>query len=444
MSQALFSQARTGRRAKSSNFESVEILKWEVGKSNRIVVPLYKNEEGEQSVVIFGDTIHKVEFGLVQLPKRGSGTYSTHTIRCTHPYSQQNREVGRKIAEKQEMCVFCELENLQNKRRIGILSEKYGTEEANYEDWAENFKALDKQDKVDFFSKHKLDVEKSYFTKKDENDEEYNVHTTEMYMLVYDIEVEEIYVERTVKATGKKVKIKKYQPVIKDGKVQYKPAFLKVSGKRLNALKDALDNALTNETISYENLHTYVEYEGTEFEEEVNIGFIDFELKYPMATGDTARMDSARDMQTLATVDSESILLLNKGLLEEMQESIQKDRDNAKNAYENVYKNLQLYTREQQLALLKPEKRGEFEQLREEYRTEDDVKFENSVYENMLKDYGEEEETQDSTTEDIDETKESKPKEETKPALEEKPEPEEELETEEDVELAEVDLFEDD
>lgn len=384
MSRALFSQARTGRRATTSNFTNVDVLEWEVGKSNRVVIPLYTDSEGREGPVLFGQTIHKLDMGVMQLPKKNGGTYSTYVFRCSHPYSQLNFDDAQKIAESEEMCVLCEYERLQNTRRMALMEKEYGTKEKNYEDWGENFKALKNAEKKAFFQEHPISVEKSYYTQEVEDGDDYNVSTTEMYMLVYDIEVEETSRKMRLKS-GKTRTIKENQPVKDaDGKVKYKPALLKVSQQRLNNFKDAIENELASETISYDNLHTIIENEGTEFEEEVNLGWIDFELKYPAKEGSTARMDSARDMSIHATVDSKSILLNNEGLLEDMQDEIEKDYKAAKSSFDNVYKNLQLYTRKEQLALLSKDARGEFEQLREEYRTKDDEAFEQEIYDKVL------------------------------------------------------------
>src|SRR5699024_1010470 len=312
MSRIGFSQAITGRRGRGvprTGGNSVEAFRFEEGGRHRIVVPTYEDENGDRHVVVFGETVHRLSGGVIQIPTK-KGKKTTYSFRCSHPYSQQSHEDAVTIAERREMCPLCELENLQNQERLEIMDEEIGFEE---------FKELKSKEKKAFYNNHPLDVERSYYKKEIDGEEE-TVQTREMYILVLEIKTEEVTREQKSKKTGKTYKYSDVKPVVTDGKVEYQPALFKISGSKMNELKSVVDNAIEAGTLDIDNLHTIIENEGTEFEEEVNVTWVDFQFKYPDKDGD--RMSSAREMTVTVMPDDKSVVVNNEGFIEQVSEKM--------------------------------------------------------------------------------------------------------------------------
>src|SRR5699024_7226961 len=186
----------------------------------------------------------------------------------------------------------------------------------------------------------------------------------------------------------------------------------KVSSKKLDAFKTAVDNATQNGILSYDNLHPIIENEGTDFEEEVNTTWVDFQLNFPDKGGD--RMSSARDVTISATPDDKSIVVENEEVIEEIQSKMDKIYEEAYKSFKRVYKNLQLYDRQDVIDMFSEDLRNEFNQLEEEYHNEKDDEFNQKVFDTVLgnNEDNESEETED--TSDEEEEKEKKPKKKTK------------------------------
>src|SRR5699024_2431041 len=243
MSRIGFSQAITGRRGRgiprSGGNGRVEAFRFDEGGRHRMIIPTYVDENGEEQIIVFGETIHRVSGGVIKIPTK-KGKQTTYTFRCSHPYSQQSHDDAVKIAERREMCPLCELENLQNQARLKIMEEEIGFEE---------FKKLKNKEKKAFYNNNPLDVERSYY-KKDIEGEEETVQTREMYILALEVKTEEVERKQKNKKTGKVRKYKDVKPVVTDGKVEYQPTLFKVSGSKMNELKTAVDNALETETLS--------------------------------------------------------------------------------------------------------------------------------------------------------------------------------------------------
>lgn len=422
MSQIGFSQARTGRRARSGgNFGSIGQMEFEPGKRNRIFFPLRKDEEGNQSLILFGETIHRFnDHTVIQIPKRKSGYYNPYTFRCTHPYSQQTHDKAVELAERKEMCVLCEYQRLHNSKRLEIMKQEFGTEENDYEDGFDNFKELDKKEKKAFFKQYEIPVEPSFFEKENEDGETFRSNTAEMYLLAIQIETEEKVKKVKSKKTGKVREVSVTEPLLDDeGNVKFKPVFYRVSGKKLNTFKNAVDNAIESDVLSLDDLTPYIENEGTDYEEEVLIGWVDFDLNYPK--GD--KMESGRDVNITATKSDKSIFTTHPEIREQIEGKIEGYYKDAVETFSKLFKHLKAYTRDEFMTMLSPEAKAEFLQLREEYRTEEDDKFEQEIYENVLNGGSDDE---DSDTKQEEKTKseskkESKPKKVTKSKKEEKP-----------------------
>lgn len=434
-----FSQARTGRRArKGNNFDGVENLRFTPGKSNRLILPLKKDEDGSLGLVLFAQTIHRLNRpSIIEIPRKEGKPYNPYTFRCTHPYSQQTQDDAVKIAKREEMCVLCELENLQNRRRLDIMKEEFGTEEKDFEDGFENFKALTNKEKKAFFETNALDVEKPYYEKEDADGEKFNAQTTEMYVLAMELETEEKIVKRKSKKTGRTRKAKVSTIVLGDnGLPEYKAVLMKVSGQKLMDFKQAVDTAIEGDTLSYDHTFPYIENPDTEFEEEVLVGWVDFKLDYP----EGSRMESARNMKISAMPETKSVLLKHPDLKEEIEKEMDTYYKNAANTFNLFYKHLRMYKREEVLALLEPKTKAEFLQLREEYRNEKDDEFEQQTYEKVL-------ETNESDDEEKDSEQTEGKKETTKKSTNKSSkskEKEDEVKDETDDEDSDEDLLEDD
>lgn len=373
MTKMNFIQASTGARGSGRTPFKVRPFNFETGKDHRLVIPLRTNEDGSQEIVIFGETIHSFNGkGFVQIPKAKGGTYTTFTYRCTHPYSQQSQKDAVHLAEKEEFCPLCEMHNYENNELYAKMNEEYGDH---------GFKDLTTKEQRAFYEENALRVEPSYRRKTSDDGEDESYLTTEMYMLALEIITEEKTREIKNKKTGKTRDIVDNVPVVEDGKVKYEPVLYKVTMKRLNELKNAVDDKIEDGTIALENVHSFIENEGTDNEEEISIGWVDFQLSYPDVS---SRMDSARDMKLSAVNDDKSAVVKNEGFVEEVEAQMDKYYDDAYKMYKAFYKHLQMRSREDILEMFIPEVKGVFDQLREEYRTEKDEEFEKSVFENVL------------------------------------------------------------
>lgn len=372
MSQMGFSQARTGRRGTGSQSTGVKVFNFTEGNQHRLMIPTRLDDEGNPQVILFGETIHQFpRKGLINLTKKDGKKYSSYTFRCSHPYSQQNHADAVEIAEKGEMCPLCDLEKFQNQRRLDIMDEEIGFEE---------FKELPKKEKKAFFQEHPLDIEKSYYTQT-VGDEEVRVQHREMYLLAIEFEIEERKKEIKMK-NGKTKEVEEYEPVTKDGEIQYKPVLYKVSSKKLETLKTAVDTALQNGIMDYDNLSTIIENEGTDFEEEVNTTWVDFQFNFPDKSGD--RMSSARDVNITVTPDDKSLVVNNEEVMNKIQGQMDKFYEEAHKAYKRIFKHLQLYSREDVIGMLSKELQEDFEQLYDEYHNDKDEEFKQKVFDTVL------------------------------------------------------------
>src|SRR5699024_6934951 len=119
--------------------------------------------------------------------------------------------------------------------------------------------------------------------------------------------------------------------------------------------------------------------------------------------------------------DDKSVVVNNENFIEQVEENLDKYYKDAYKVYKAFYKHLALYNREDIIGVFKEDKRNEFLQLREEFRTEKDEEFEQSVYENVLNtdngsndntsDDDEEEEEVESEEEEVEsDVEEEKPK----------------------------------
>src|SRR5699024_7844561 len=96
------------------------------------------------------------------------------------------------------------------------------------------------------------------------------------------------------------------------------------------------------------------------------------------------RMSSARDMTVTVMPDDKSVIVNNEDFIDQVTEEMDGLYKEAHTTFNRMFKNLQLYTREEVIDMFSEDIRNEFEQLREEFRTEKDEEFEEQVYDTVL------------------------------------------------------------
>lgn len=316
MSRSTFSEARTGRKAfkgRGNSAEIVETLKYEIGETKRVIVPIVDGK-----VVVFSTPIHKVLNSRVRLPKNAGGTYPVNEIRCTHVSTQPTDAESLRIAKKGEMCVFCELAKLENRQQWDIIRNEYG----------DSFKEMSKEEKKAIFNRIQSThtVESTFIEETDDDGNTILSHTSKSYLLVLEVE--------TTGNDGKKVALDG------SGKPIVSPKLFPITATRSTKFKDAVETALDMETLQRENLYPYIENEGTNLEEEVLIGWVDFMLKFPRKS---TKMESAKDLTILATSSNNSIV--SDELIEFLQPKLEKMVKDAEFTTNNFFKNLKEFSR---------------------------------------------------------------------------------------------------
>lgn len=332
MGRMTFSKARTGKGV-SGGGGMLQTLKWNIGDRLRLVFPVT-----EDGLIIFAKPYHPVLNKSVRLLKSdGSGTYPVNKIRCMHPFSQTNHKEGLKAAKSGEICLFCDLAKYESRRLWAEIEEEFGED---------GFKELSKEEMKEYFEEAKEEdtVEASYYKSTDSEGNSQNITHYDMYILALQL---------TVK-NGKVVK--------ENGIAKYTPIVMPVSMSRLSKFKDGVDNALVAGTLSEEMLHPYIENEGTDLEEEVKIGFVDFMVNFPEASD---KMTSGRNMS--AQPVSEKLSAISDELVAHFEENADEIVKKADTLVNNFYVNLKPHTREEALDMIDKDE-GYFEELEEEYR----------------------------------------------------------------------------
>lgn len=346
-----FTEARKGQRAyrsRGTQNQVVSDLKYDVNTVKRVIVPLVDGQ-----MVVFSAPIHKVLNYNVKMPKtNGNGVYTVNEIRCTHVNAQTSDVDSLAIAESKEMCVFCELAKLENRQQWDKINAEYG----------EDFRNLSKDEKKAIFNSIQKThtVESSFKTSQDEEGNTLLSTTTKNYILLLEVE--------TSSADGKTIKRNS------DGSPIITPVLLPTTATRLEKFKSAVDMTMDVGGLAYENLHPIIENEGTDLEEEVLLGWVEFLLKFPDAP---KKAESAKNLNVVALPHNQSIV--NEEFIQEMTEKMVTFEKDAEFTVSNVYKNLKILPRQDVIQFINDREdengnviSGEeyFDNLRAKYRKE--------------------------------------------------------------------------
>lgn len=334
MSRVSFSGARTGRRAPSRG-GMLKTLEYKVGERKRIVFPIY-----DGGLVLYAKPYHPVLNKSVHLAKsNGSGTYPVNKIRCMHPYAQTNPEDSLNVAKSGEICLFCDLSKYENRRQWKTINDEFGDD---------GFSQLTKKEMKAYFDElaEEDTVEPSYYQEENEDGEKESRTLLDIYILALEIQLD-----------------KKGKPVLDDnGIAKYEPIVMPASKSRLAKFKQGVDDAVASGSLDEDRLYPFIENEGTDAEEEVLIGFVDFLVNFPQ---EKDKMTSGRNMT--ATPVSESLSVISDDLIEDFESKGEALEKQASTLVNNFYVNLKPHTREEALEMLDGGAEY-FEELESEYR----------------------------------------------------------------------------
>lgn len=317
MSRSSFSEARTGKKAFKGNGNKNEILAqlpYEPGEAKRIVVPII-----DGSVAVFSTPIHKVLNDNVRLPKK-VGTYPVSEIRCTHVATQTTDKDSLEVAKRGETCLYCDIARLESRKQWAIINEKYGDE----------FKELSKEEKKAIFQdiQKGFTVDNAFINDRDEEGNTTLSFTKKSYLLVLELDAS---------TDGKKLNLDG------NGKPKVTPRLLSFTPTRINKIKEAVENAIDSEAISHDSLTPYIDNEGTQLEEEVLIGWVDFTFKFPPRK---LKMESAKDLIINVTSKSNTVIDEEGLFIESMQPTLDKYLKDAEFTTTKFFKNLANVNRE--------------------------------------------------------------------------------------------------
>lgn len=400
MGRLTFSGARTGKRVGSNNFSGIQRMEYEMGEQKRIVFPVLEDEEGNKGLVVLAEPYHRIKQGFVKLVSTRGKEYAPYNIRCMHPYSQTDRKVSIHSAERGEMCPFCELATYELRQTYAEMEERYGED---------GFKDLTKEEQKAFYKEmdgtHQ--VEQSYYQKTDEDGNKYNVNMYDMSLLALELEVNTV--EKTVK--GKKRKV--VEVVLdENGLPKYKKILMPMSQNRLDKFKMAADNAFEQGTLNIDDHHyTFIENEGTEYEEEVLVGFIEFAVKFPVKD---QKMESGKDMNVMAVPATNTVM--SDEFIESITVNGKKLQEEAETSFKNLNPSLRAFTPAEGIAMMADG--GEYyEGMKEEFLRDDDAEYTQKIFDTILgsSQNVEHEDVEDEEVNEVEETsKPAKAKQQTK------------------------------
>lgn len=318
MSRISYAGARTGRRARTGTTGLIGTFEYEMGDRKRMIFPLI-----DESLVLLAKPYHPVETrGSIVLPKsNGQGHYAVDKVRCTHPYSQTSYEEGYKLAKTGDYCLFCQVALYEERQKWEELRKLYTKEE---------FATLSKEDKKAVFKEITAGhtVSSSYYTVTDADGNSYNSTHMDIYILALDLSVDprgEVIME-----TVNGVTVPKFQPVL-----------MPASKARLDKFKVAVDNSIMSGMLNRDMLHPYVEHPGTEMEEEVQIGWVDFLVTFPVKPH---KMESGKDMGVMPMAQGGSVI--SAEFIEYFNQKAKIYETEAEKTFDRLYVNLQAHTPE--------------------------------------------------------------------------------------------------
>lgn len=335
MSRVSFSSARTGKRQGGKGGNMLKTLEYKMGERKRLVFPIYQG-----GLILFAKPYHPVKKGALELVKsNGSGKYAINKVRCMHPYSQTTPEESLKAAKSGEICIFCDIAKYESRRQWETIREEFGEN---------GFSELSKKEMKAYFEEmeESQTVETSYYKEEDEEGNKDNRTLMDIFILALEIQLD-----------------KKGKPLLDDkGLAKYEPLIMPASKSRLSKFKQGVDDAIASGTLEEDRLHGFIENEGTEAEEEVLIGYVDFLVSFPK---EADKMTSGRNMTATPVSESNSVDI--DELIEDFEKKAEEMVKSAENLVNNFYVNLKPHTRESGLEML-VQGAEYFEELEEEYR----------------------------------------------------------------------------
>ncbi|MGF2740836.1 hypothetical protein [Bacillus sp. alh8] len=395
MSRISFSGARTGRRGNGGGFEGIQSLKFDIGEKKRLIFPTFTEEDGSTGLLMFAEPYHPIKAGFVSLVSSKGNKWSPYKLRCMHPFSQTDPNVARDVASKKQRCPLCELASMEFKHTYAEMEERYGDE----------FSELDKKDQKAFYEEmdgmHKVSA--SYYKKEDAEGNSYNVTTLDIFVLALELKL--------TKETGKGGRTK-WVPILDDetGLPKYDPILVPMSPARLNKFKNAADAAFNSETLDYEkHAHPFIENEGTEDEEEVLVGWVDFSVIFPQSEH---KMQSGKEMTVTAM--NPALSVVSDELIKEVHAKAKDLKEKAKKAFEATNVALRPFTPEEAINMMADQ--GEYyEQMLEEFgNPEEDDKYWEDVFAKILNGSKATSADDSDSEEDEDDEEESKPRKKSK------------------------------
>lgn len=310
----------------------VSFHKYDIGQRQRVVIPMFKFEDGSTGPLIIKEPVHNViKRGAIKIKKADGGEMLATNIRCTHPYHQVDDAARQKAIDSQEYCVFDEFIELQKARKYAIIDERYGS----YDD----FKVLSKEERTAFWKEMEADeIIKECYSKKADGTKHYNMT---IQILLYQFETETV-TEKTARGINKTT-----TKVLLDeeGNPKFSPVLFNLSPQRQKKFEDAANTAYEKGFITDEMIHPLTE--GEDDENPSLIGWVDFELNFPEA--DT-KMESGKNLSITATDSATSVVT---DAFVNLYEETEKGAEIYKKAEESFYNaniSLRFMTKAEQIA----------------------------------------------------------------------------------------------
>ena len=346
--------SRSGRQTQTKReYTGLKMHTYEPGSEQKVVVPLFE-QDGVLAPVIVSAPIHKVgSVGALEMKRKDGTTYPIYSVRSNHPFSQGDAEVSRELAERGEVCVFHELHELQRTKMWKDINAKFGEDLTNLPE--EQRKEINTEVRK---AENAFVVKPTYLAARGDYPAR---NVTETYILLYVFDT-----ETTIQKNKLGVE-KEVQTVLLDdnGQPKYSPVLFSLSAERGLKFETAVNNAIDSELVTEDDLHPYVEFEGTEDERQIFIGWLDFTLRFPNGT----KMESGRDMSIVVPVKAQ------RAVTPELVASLQATEEGKKiveqaHTFFNNRPNVKVRTRAEQLELMTAPTLKLYNDLREEFAEE--------------------------------------------------------------------------
>lgn len=290
------------RKATSTNYtkrdtgSNVRMHSYDADTEQKVVIPLVKQGDNGPQPVIFSVPVHKVRINKsLQFKNKDGQVRDGFAIRSNHAYSQgTNYEDALTIAQRGDTCVISELLSLQSKKTWKDARAEFGEELGNLgETERKELAAFIKEREEGYFFKPSY-----YKASADGVIPARNVTETVILMLQYETVETIVTLPNGTERPTQTVKLDD------NGQPIYKPVLFKLSEERAKKIQDAVDQALEQDVIAYEDLRPYTEFEGTADETQVMIGWLDLVLKWPSGS----KMESGRNLSIRLEPTSKKIL----------------------------------------------------------------------------------------------------------------------------------------